>query len=532
MKFDYREKGIVTSPEEVERQNYRVSGNYYFSLMIKGNTLELCFPVCSQSSLFCFKVRGFLSERNLNGSGWVEILSNENGTEILIPPYARGFYVGKKIRGKLEVEAYSKIFWEIPVTVNTLQTKWSRIPVFYSQFGSSRPAIGFKEVGNGCFIGIGDSPESAVLSGIHLSRIGKGALENSTKEFLRNFRGLSDKMLRDNVFISIFYSNSLCIDSEESCIMASKSPKYYVSGGFWARDFIFWTLPVIERYDKQRAKELVSLLVTKYWRRKGIHALYLDGRILYDGFELDQLAYYFLALKKAVNFGILSPEESVKMADDLLNILALRKHKRYYLYSTDLNSSDDPVTYPYVTFDNVVLWYSLRAFSSEIENAVEDMRFSELSKMVKKDLMRKLVKDGKFCYSSDLEGNYEFYDDPTGSLLLLPYLGFIRRDSTVFRNTVKWITSSDNKFMIRGKVGGLGNRHVKHPWIHWFVSLTLSGIEEPSILTRIPMDSGICCETIDEETGKCVTGLHFPGSSGFFSQALMTVSKKYRVGKA
>jgi len=532
LKSDFEEKMIITSPEEVVQQDYRISGNYYFSLIMKEDTVELCFPLCSHSSLFCFKVRGFISERDFSGKGWIELLSEGNETEIVIPPYAQGFFVGKRITGKVEVEAYSKIFWEMPADVHSLQTSWSEIPVFYSQFRGCIPSIGFKETKEGCYVGIGDSPERAVLNSVHLSRMGKGKLENLTRGFLGNFRDVRDKIVRDNVFLSLFYSNALCMDGDYSCIMASKSPKYYVSGGFWARDFIFWTLPVIEKYDAARAKELVSLLLTKYWKHKGTHALYLDGRILYEGFELDQLSYYLLALERGIHYGVLKPEASLDMADELIGILGSRKHEEYNLFSTELNSSDDPVVYPYVTFDNVILWYSLRVYSSRIEKDLGERRFSELSERVKKDIMFKMVKNGMFCYSSDLEGNYEFYDDPTGSLLLLPYLGFIDRNSTIFKKTVKWITSNDDTFMIKGRFSGLGNRHVKHPWVHWFASEVISGLKEPSLLTGIPMDSGICCETIDEESGKCVTGIHFPGSSGFFSQALISRLEKNRISKA
>jgi len=532
LKFKGEEKMIITSPGKVLRKNYRLSGNYYFSLLLKDDIVEVCFPMCSNSSLFCFKVRGFLTERDFRGKGWIEILTEEGDTEMVIPPYAQGFFVGKKMESLPEVEAYSKIFWEIPSQVNSFRTNWSRIPVYYSQFRNSLPSIGFKEADEGSYIGIGDTPERAILNSIHLSRIGRDALFKQARKFLANFDDLDDKTVRDNIFLSLFYSNSSCVDVDDTCIMASKSPKYYVSGGFWARDFIFWTLPVIERYDPSRAEDLISTLLSKYWKNKGIHALYLDGRILYDGFELDQLSYYFLALERGMHYGILDPERSLEMADELITILESRKHERYNLYSTELNSSDDPVVYPYVTFNNVVLWYSLRTYSSRIEKLLGDQRYSSLHERIKEDIMHRMVKDDMFSYSTDLEGNYEFYDDPTGSLLLLPYLGFIDRHSPVFRNTVRWVTSERNEFMLKGKFRGLGNRHVRHPWIHWFVTEVLSGLEAPSALARIPMDDGLCCETISEKDGKCLTGIHFPGASGFFAQAMISNSEKNGIGKA
>jgi hypothetical protein len=531
LKSDSAEKIVITSPEEIRELNYRVSGNYYLSLLIKGNVLEICFPLCSESSLACFRINNLVSENDFEGEGWIELLSQEKEVKIVIPPYRSGFYIGKRIKKGLNVEAYSKIFWEIQRSVSILNTNWSEIPVYYSSIGKYLPSIAFKEVENGLFVGVGDSPERAILNSIHLSRIGEGNMQSETEKFLSRFDGVKKKLLRDNIFVSLFYSNSICTDQEDSCIMASKSPKYYVSGGFWSRDFIFWTLPIIERYDPERAKELILLLLGKYWKHKGTHALYLDGRILYEGFELDQLSFYFLALERAIFHKILEPEKSIIMASELMDSLIVRKSDRYNLYSTYLNSSDDPVIYPYVTFDNVALWYSIHAYGARLNNTLLEKSYLEYSENIRKDVMKEMVKEGMFCYSSDLNGNYEFYDDPTGSLLLLPYLGFVDKDSDAMRNTLKWINSDRNEFRIGGKFSGLGNRHVKHPWIHGYATEVLSGFADPSIVDGIPMDGGISCETIDENNGKCLTGIHFPGSSAFLVQSLMNKSEKDRIGK-
>ncbi len=523
---------LITSPKEVREQNYRISGNYFLSILIRRNVLEVCFPLCSESCLVCFKINNFLSEEDFSGEGWIGLSSKEKDVKIVIPPRKPGFYAGKRISKGLKVEAYSKIFWEIQRHVEILRTNWSDLPAYYASVGKHLPSIAFKETDNGCFIGIGDTPDRAILNSIHLARLGEQSLQTETEKFLSRFEETEWKLLRDNIFVSLFYSNSICIDQEDNCIMASKSPKYYVSGGFWARDFIFWTLPVIEKYDNNRGKELISLLLNKYWKNKGIHALYLDGRILYDGFELDELSFYFLILERAVHYKIIDPERSIVLANELMDILVARKSDRFNLFSTYLNSSDDPVTYPYVTFDNVALWYSIRKYGSKISETTLDRSYLEYSNKIREDTMREMVKEGMFCYSSDLNGNYEFYDDPTGSLLLLPYLGFIKKDSEVMRNTLNWIKSDKNYFRIEGRFRGYGNRHVRHPWMHEYATEILSGYADQSLIKGIPLDGGISCETIDETTGKCATGIHFPGSSAFLVQSLINWSEKDRISKA
>jgi hypothetical protein len=517
---------VVTSPDSVVEQNYRVTANYFLSIVLRGGTLELCFPIESASSLVCFKISRFISENDFRGVGWIENCSKEKDVKIIVPPYRPGFFIGTPVFRKLKVEAYYKIFWEIPMTVETLKVNWSDSPAYYVATGNGTPSIAFRRDENGYFIGIGDTPDRAVLNTIHLSRIGVNSLETETNKFMDRFNGVKDKVTRDNILMSIFNSNSIFIDKEDNCIMASKSPKYYVSSGFWARDFVFWVLPIIERYDTARAKELLSLLLKKYWNHKGTHALYLDGRILYDGFELDQLSYYFIALERAIAHKVIEPEDSVVRASHLMDALITRKSDQYHLYSTDLNSSDDPVTYPYVTFNNVALWYSMRTYGARIKELLLDKSYLEYSDKIREDIMKEMVSNEMFCYSTDLNGNNEFYDDPTGSLLLLPFLGFVDRESRIFKNTFDWIKSNKNEYKVEGRFSGIGNRHVKHPWVHSYVTEVLSGLTDKNILEGIPLDDGLSCETIDENDGKCHTGIHFPGSSAFLVRALMSRSGK------
>lgn len=531
MSYDSSRKKVITSPAKVSKQGYRVTANYFLSFVLKEDVLELCFPVSSESSLACFRIRKFISEDDFKGVGWIENSSRENAVKLILPPHRPGFFLGAKVTKKTRVEAYSKIFWEIPREVKTLKTNWSEIPSYFFSAGNSLPAIAFKTVDNGTCVGIGDTPDNAVLNSIHLSRIGDGNLETETEDFLTRFKDVTNKRIRDNLFMSIFNSNSDFIDKEDCCIMASKSPKYYVSGGFWARDFIFWTLPIIEKYDTDRAKKMLFLILNKYWKHKGIHSLYLDGRILYDGFELDQLSYYFLALERAIVHKIITPEESIIRTGQLMDVLISRRNDQYDLYSTDLNSSDDPVTYPYVTFNNVALWYSLHTYGARLKELLLDRSYIDYAEKIRKDVMEALVSEGKFCYSSDLNGKFEFYDDPTGSLLLLPYLGFIDRDSKVFLNTAEWIKSAENEFSFRGKFGGLGNRHVENPWIHSYASQILSGLVDSSVLKDMPMDNGLACETVDQKSGKCLTGIHFPGASAFLALAYLSKLQENRIGE-
>ncbi len=515
----------VTSPVEDAGNNASVGGNYYMTVLAEDDSLQVCFTLCAESRLFCFRIKGMVNVRMLSSLGWINNIINGD-IELVIPPRRNAFLIKSNRLGALEISAYSRIFWNIEHEVLSMKTPWSSIPVYYSKLGKSFPSLAFLEMGDWIIVAIGDSPERAVLSAVHLKRVGLHSLVKETKEFLSRFSSMN-KRVRDNALLSIFLSNSICVDQEQDCILASKSPMYYVSGGYWSRDFIFWVFPVIKRFDPQRASELIRALLNKYWNNRGIHALYLDGRVLYDGFELDQLALHFLIIKQAIELDLIVKEEGKLLVEDTLAILAKYKNETHDIYSTELNSSDDPVLYPYVTYDNVLLWYSLKELS-KAELGVLKKEIAELSDRIRKDVMKYMIYDGRFCYSTDLNGNYEMYDDPTGSFYLFPFLGFVDKDDSTFKNTIKWINSRENKFLIDGKFSGEGNRHVNHPWVHWYVSKVLSGYEDIEFLYRMEMDHGLGCETVDENTGRCRTGVHFPGASGFIVQGFYAQNNKQR----
>ncbi|MEM3795228.1 MAG: hypothetical protein QW429_05075, partial [Thermoprotei archaeon] len=104
--------GLVTPPEPSKESGYYVSGNYYFSLLLKGEELDVCFPLCSQSSLFCFRLRGFLDERDVEGETWFGYGRKDgSGVKVVVPPDRPGFLVESGAeRFPSSVGAYSKVF--------------------------------------------------------------------------------------------------------------------------------------------------------------------------------------------------------------------------------------------------------------------------------------------------------------------------------------------------------------------------------------------------------------------------------------
>jgi meiotically up-regulated gene 157 (Mug157) protein len=116
------------------------------------------------------------------------------------------------------------------------------------------------------------------------------------------------------------------------------------------------------------------------------------------------------------------------------------------------------------------------------------------------------------------------YDEPPGSLELLAWHGFITADDPVYLATVAYIRDPAYRFSFSGrKVDEIGCEHAPQPWILSLANSLLCGRSEKGrrILSSIPMDDGLACESVDPDTGELVTGAAFATCAGFLSFAML-----------
>ena len=59
---------------------------------------------------------------------------------------------------------------------------------------------------------------------------------------------------------------------------------------------------------------------------------------------------------------------------------------------------------------------------------------------VRRAIYENCVFDGMFAWSVDLQGGHDVYDEPPGSLLLLPYYGFCAADDPLYLKTAEAIS--------------------------------------------------------------------------------------------
>lgn len=343
-----------------------------------------------------------------------------------------------------------------------------------------------------------------------------------------------DEVMNLNLFFNFFFATGKSMDTEEDVLVTSRSPRYYVSAAYWDRDSLLWSLPSILVTDAKRARSMLDYVFTTQRRNIGIHSRYIDGTVLEPGFELDELCAPIIALDLYLNhtgdWSYVQEPHVKKGINQIAENLETHRHPEHELYDTFLQPTDDPIVYPYLTYNNVLVWkvYRILFRLAQQENRVSEAHyFDERAEKLKQAIEKHMVVDqreGKiFAWSIDLKGNHNVYDEPPGSLQLLPYYGFCSHEDPIYSNTVKAIRSPEYHYAFSGcEFEELGCAHADHPWVLSIANSFLSGREEQAkdIILRASMDGGIACESIDEHTGVSRTGEHFATCAGFLAYAI------------
>lgn len=345
-----------------------------------------------------------------------------------------------------------------------------------------------------------------------------------------------------NLFFNYFYALGRTLDGDRLVPVTSRSPRYYVSAAFWSRDTLLWSFPGLLLVDRAVSREVLLAVFDRHLDRAGEHAHYIDGSLLYPGFELDQLAAHFLALQRyeRASGDLTLPGEGV-IARGLGRLLekALAQHDpESGLYRTFLDPSDDPVTYPFLIYDNALLQCAF-TYLGALQEAGRWEHPRDLAGMAAA-LQRAIYRHGTvkgpcgpmFAWAVDGAGRFQLYDNPPGSLQLLGYHGFCSPRDRVYRNTVAWIRSPDNPHFHHDRpFAEAGSRHAPGPWplaaCNDLLALSEGGLD---FLLRAPLDNGFCCETVDPLTGRAATGAAFASAAGFLAHALQWSGRERTAG--
>lgn len=376
--------------------------------------------------------------------------------------------------------------------------------------------------------GLGLEEVSAVTSARELQRRGwDWELRRSLAWLAQRSLDLGDEALtrlyNTNLFFCIFFSTGRTLDTEELVLVTSRSPRYYVSAAYWDRDSLLWSFPAVLDADAALAREMLGYVFGRQRRNIGVHSRFIDGTVLEPGFELDELMAPVLALERYVDAtgdrSVLTDPDVLRGIDGILKKLDAERAEDCELYETFLQPTDDERVYPYITYDNVLVWRALRALGRLFERP----ELTERAERVRRAIYDNCIFDGAFAWSVDLAGGHDVYDEPPGSLLLLPYYGFCAWDDPVYLKTAEMIRSPDYTYSFAGcEIAEIGCPHAPHPWLLSIGNSLLCGRSSEALehLRRTRLDNGIACESVDEHTGECTTGEAFATCAGFICHAL------------
>jgi uncharacterized protein len=386
------------------------------------------------------------------------------------------------------------------------------------------------------YVGVNLEADGARTTSLHLRRRGSDQLLKETQQWLLA-RALpvespARQVLNENLFFSYFFGQADSIDGDEAVFVTSRSSDYYVSAAFWARDAFLWVLPAVLLVDRSRARRLLLEGLGRYAPRAGEHALYITGTILYPGFELDEACAPIIGLDNYVELtGDVETADLAEIREALqtLEESILKRHDpQIGMYSTFLSPHDDPVTRPFLTYNNVLVWRCLRVLGRLRARYGDVGRGEELKRHA--DDLAQTIRDRcvvpgpfgpQYAWAIDATGGFELDEQPGGSLSLLARYGFCSSSEPAYQNTLRWMRSKHNRYSFDGPFGGLGSVHFPFPSIFDLANrLALGDAEALDMACRAPLDQGLACESFDPQTGEVRTGAAFAAGAGLLANAI------------
>jgi hypothetical protein len=345
-----------------------------------------------------------------------------------------------------------------------------------------------------------------------------------------------DRIMNRNLLFTTYYAWGRAIDTEQFVGMTSRSNRYYVSAAYWDRDAMLWSYPALLDSDTARAREALDYALGTQARNAGIHSRFIDGVVLEDGFELDELVAPIVALASYVakTHDMAMLERHRAVIETLLGRLRAQRDPATGLYATFQDSQDEYVRKPFSIYDNVLTWkvFGDLAKIAALEHRPQDAALltSEAAKL-KGAIYHYGVVNGAdgaagpiFAALVDARGG-EFVDVPPGSLMKLPALGFVSENDPIFRRTYAWLHSKHYQYSYVEQPYGLPGSYRLPFTTSWEVAdhLILAGgrAQALKILKQSPWDGGIITEGVKADTGiPDSQGRAFATAAGYVAHAI------------
>jgi uncharacterized protein len=305
------------------------------------------------------------------------------------------------------------------------------------------------------YLGVAAEREGALATAAAMRRLGAERLLKETRlELSRLSRKTRDAsagaILNRNLVFSYFFGVARGLDDERLYPVTSRSPLHPRCGTFNERDALLWALPALLLVDAGLVRDLILRCFEQFSHRPGDALRYVDGGVLEPGFTLDQWCGYVLSVAAYVETtgdnGLLDEPIVIDVLRELENGLYTKLHPEIFLAETERLPSGDAPDHRFTTYGNALVHAVFRALTRlRGEESAEGKRSHAAAEEIASAIWRRCVADVDglpvLAFSTDLGDAASVYDDPAGSLQLLPHYGFCETSEPVWRNTVEFLRS-------------------------------------------------------------------------------------------
>jgi uncharacterized protein len=394
-----------------------------------------------------------------------------------------------------------------------------------------------------CFIGAGRERDGACAAATALRRAGPDHwLHQARLELSHMVRAGEDpqrsELLNRNLLFNRYFAVGRGIDDDRLYLLRSRSTSCPAPALFNEREALFWTIPALIVADPGLAREAIFRVFDAFSERAGEYLRYIDGGTYDPAFVLDQLLLY----PWIADYYVRTSGDETLLDEPLLRqviieadtALFLRLHAQHMLCSTDLLPSGDATDHPYPTVGNVLLWAFCDALPRLWSRAADEppLRLegaaSEVAAAIWQHCTTELEGVAVLASSASLDGEVAVYDDPTGTLALLPFFGFCPADDPLWSDTMEFLRSQRYPLWRDGAVPGLATRSDRaHARLAALCADLLGPAQQHALerLTRLHLPAGVAAGGYATDAAAVVEPYH-AALAGFLAWTLPRAQEK------
>jgi hypothetical protein len=329
------------------------------------------------------------------------------------------------------------------------------------------------------------------------------------------------ELFNRNLLFNRYFAVARGIDDDALYLLRSRSTRCPAPAVFNERETLFCTVPALMLADPGLAREAIFRAYDAFSERSGEYLRYVDGGTLDNAFVLEQLVLY----SWVADYYVRTTGDETLLDEPLLRQLLIeadaalftRLHPQHMLCATDLLASGDHADHAFPTFGNALAWFFCDALQRLWTRLPEEppLRLEGAAQEISAAIWQHCTTDVDgatiFASSTNLEGDAAVYDDPAGSLSLLPFFGFCAVDDPVWSDTMAFLRSDRYPLWRNGAVPGLAAR--SQPKIARTVALCADMLgphanDAVKRLLQLRLPSGVAAGGYDTDHGDVVEPHH------------------------